>query len=504
MSKDADPPRRFPGEVDVPAVLRPGSRITIHVDEAHLMQHPCGLVRVNVYPTISPVHERNHLGFWDVPGEYLRTRHTVVWTTAGIQTEQGEMVPGCVFGNLRESASVHLHLSFLENARAPVDVTATRSIQAFYLHDGRLPPLRDVWMPITGRCNLACVMCGRTKRDEIPLMKTFFRNADVSPAIVDAVKAEAPTLRSVGFLGFGEPFLSDRVFEILAQLRALLPDYANLGLTSNGTILDQRTCARIIDSRLAFLTFSIDAASKATYEKIRRHGDFDQVIANIQRLVEVKRRMNADKPLLKSCFVIMHDNYHEVVDFVGLAKRLGIGEVIFWLENETGVTLPKVEVGALLSRAAEAGREAGIAINRHACVFPEVTPEAIAHQQHMKAYHERIERLLRTGEEFCPDGANDLDYIDDNNSGREDDRRTDVYCPYMETLLIEHSGDINPCCTYWNEYTLRMPQRFGNANKQTLTAIWNSRTYTSFRRRVIEGAWPVICQNCNARLPRSR
>jgi radical SAM protein with 4Fe4S-binding SPASM domain len=137
-------------------------------------------------------------------------------------------------------------------------------------------------------------------------------------------------------------------------------------------------------------------------------------------------------------------------------------------------------------------------------VFPEVTPEAIAHQQHMKAYHERIERLLRTGEEFCPDGANDLDYIDDNNSGREDDRRTDVYCPYMETLLIEHSGDINPCCTYWNEYTLRMPQRFGNANKQTLTAIWNSRTYTSFRRRVIEGAWPVICQNCNARLPRSR
>jgi len=502
-TKEGAPAHAFPGDVEVPPVLRNGTSITIRINHANLAEHPRGLVRMNVYPTISPVHERHHLGFWDAAAEYFRTSDTVIWTAEGLLTDRGERVPGRVYGNLRESASVMLHVSFLETADAPVNVAATRSIQAFYLYDDALPQLRDVWMPITGRCNLACVMCGRTKRDEIPLMKTFFRNADVSAAIVAAVEAQAETLQSVGFLGFGEPFLSDRVFEIVAQLRARLPEYARLGLTSNGTVLDDETCARILDSGLEFLTFSIDGASKATYEKIRVHGDFDRVIANIRRLSDLKRHLSANKPLLKACFVIMHDNYHEIVDFVGLAATLGIEEVIFWLENETGPTLPKAEVTALLERAERAGHDASIAINRHACVFPEFTPEVGVHRQCLQDYHQRVEGLLRARGEFCPEGANALDYIDDN-SGLGNGGRTDVYCPYMETLLIEHSGDVNPCCSYWNEYTLGLPQRFGNASKQSLAAIWGSRTYESFRRRVIEQDWPVICQNCNARLPRSK
>ena len=261
------------------------------------------------------------------------------------------------------------------------------------------------------------------------------------------------------------------------------------------------TRAKIIDSGLAVLTFSIDGASKDVYEKIRIRGDFDQVVANIRALSELKARLGAERPSLKACYVIMEQNYHEIPDFVALAKDIGISEVIFWPENETGVTLPKAAVEALLDRAVAVGAERGVAVNRHACAFPDEGPDPTALRQHIAEYHRRVGTIIRSRGEFCPDGANDIEYVDEGGipggGGRDD-----AYCPYMETMLIEHSGDINPCCSYWNDYTLRLPQRFGNLTRQSVAEIWSSRTYISFRRKVIQQDWPVICRNCNARVPR--
>src|SRR6202011_1879990 len=153
--------------------------------------HRSGFVRVEAYPMISPVPGINQLGYWDIPLDYFDDNDTVVWTAEGLRTAGDEPLPGAINGNLRESVSCKVHVQFVHAEDSVTQVLATRSSQSFYLYDDELPPLRDVWLPITGRCNLECVMCGRTRRDELPLMKVFFRNADVSDDIVDAGKAQA-------------------------------------------------------------------------------------------------------------------------------------------------------------------------------------------------------------------------------------------------------------------------------------------------------------------------
>ena len=44
---------------------------------------------------------------------------------------------------------------------------------------------------------------------------------------------------------------------------------SEVGLTTNATMLNGDTCMKLLDSGLNFLYFSVDAATKPTYEAIR-------------------------------------------------------------------------------------------------------------------------------------------------------------------------------------------------------------------------------------------
>ena len=81
----------------------------------------------------------------------------------------------------------------------------------------------------------------------------------------------------------------------------------------------------------------------------------------------------------------------------------------------------------------------------------------------------RIAEILKNSQELCVPGSNDLPYDDDSigdGSEYNSDTGDSYYCAFMECLQFELSGDINPCPYYWNENTLRLKQRFGNANTQ--------------------------------------
>src|SRR6185436_14141221 len=71
-------------------------------------------------------------------------------------------------------------------------------------------------------------------------------------------------------------------------------------------------------------SISIDAATRATYERIRVGGDFDRLIANIGLLQRCKARLGSRFPVITFNFVLMRSNVGELPDLVDLAQRLGV------------------------------------------------------------------------------------------------------------------------------------------------------------------------------------
>ena len=65
---------------------------------------------------------------------------------------------------------------------------------------------------------------------------------------------------------------------------------------TNATRMDDTVCRTFVEVPIDEVEISVDGARRETYEAIRRGATYDEVIANILRLVEIRRRAGAAKP----------------------------------------------------------------------------------------------------------------------------------------------------------------------------------------------------------------
>lgn len=186
--------------------------------------------------------------------------------------------------------------------------------------DGLAPTTRRPTWPtqmefsLTNTCNLACTMCNgdwsstiRSKREaRKPLPAAY------GAAFFEQLAEFLPHLTSAKFLG-GEPFLGSeplRVMEMLAEL----PEPPKVTITTNGTIGTARVW-RIIDRLRPSIVVSLDGASATTYESIRVGARFADVVANLDRFIDV---LGADSVSLTHC--LMTTNWHEYHDLLRMAE----------------------------------------------------------------------------------------------------------------------------------------------------------------------------------------
>jgi radical SAM protein with 4Fe4S-binding SPASM domain len=80
----------------------------------------------------------------------------------------------------------------------------------------------------------------------------------------------------------------------------------------------------VIQSGLGTLLVSVDGASSETYEAYRRSGNFDQVITDLKRLTEAKRRLKSATPVIHLQFIVMKHNEHEIEEINRLARECGV------------------------------------------------------------------------------------------------------------------------------------------------------------------------------------
>jgi MoaA/NifB/PqqE/SkfB family radical SAM enzyme len=177
-----------------------------------------------------------------------------------------------------------------------------------------------ITLQTTTFCNLQCVMCHHGN-GAMPM------KAHLDSAIVANLSKFLIHARWIELYGVGEPLLSYAFWETLASL----PPGQGIHTTinSNGTLLTAERIDRLLNSPLAQISISLDAASAETYQKIRG-SDFHMVIRNIRELVRRRNLNPSGRLTILLNMTLMRENIEELPAFVDLAADLGVDGVVFW------------------------------------------------------------------------------------------------------------------------------------------------------------------------------
>jgi radical SAM protein with 4Fe4S-binding SPASM domain len=147
---------------------------------------------------------------------------------------------------------------------------------AFRLGLRRGHRLTSVNLELTNRCNLACAMC--------PVGSTMRRpRADLDADTFRRVIDENPSLEMVLMYQWGESLLVRDFFERTAYAASR---GIRVWLASNGTLLGEEMCRKIVVSGLERIMLSVDGAA-ATHERIRGY-PLARLRANVERLVSLR------------------------------------------------------------------------------------------------------------------------------------------------------------------------------------------------------------------------
>jgi radical SAM protein with 4Fe4S-binding SPASM domain len=175
-------------------------------------------------------------------------------------------------------------------------------------------------------CNLRCSMCGHRimKREKGRMEFNLFKK------IIDEIADVDKTVR-VWMVFFGEALiLRDKLYPMIAYAKE--KGLEDVVLNSNGNLLDDKAALGLIESGLDAIYIGVDAFTPETYSILRVGGDYENTVRNIKNLIEMERRMGANKPEVFVQFVEMTENRNEKEDFVR-----------FWTEQGAIVKIrPKV------------------------------------------------------------------------------------------------------------------------------------------------------------------
>lgn len=170
-------------------------------------------------------------------------------------------------------------------------------------------------------CNLSCVTCRQA-----PYVAQGREREKVSEI---SRKVKENYLKQCKFLilaGDGEVFLSPAYKEIYLDKNC---DPKYIRLLSNGMLFNKRNWEQFADGKSGkvMLTVSVDAATKNTYERIRKNGNFDILVKNMKYASELRRK--GELSYFRMNFVVQRENYQEMPLFVDWGLELGVDEVFF-------------------------------------------------------------------------------------------------------------------------------------------------------------------------------
>lgn len=185
---------------------------------------------------------------------------------------------------------------------------------------------KSLWAPyplraqieIDRRCNLNCVMCTRTKLNNLDT----FMSRDSFIEILDKLD---DTVCEIMVHGWGESMLHPEYFDILSDVndRGIL-----LNIVTNGTKLDSGTIAQLLILNPNKISISVDSGISENYEEIRKGANYIEFFENVLELVNQRNRLNMTTQI-NFFSTIGTYNINDIESLVELKDVLGVDYISF-------------------------------------------------------------------------------------------------------------------------------------------------------------------------------
>lgn len=192
-----------------------------------------------------------------------------------------------------------------------------------------------IYIEVTNQCNAKCYMCpnSKMKRGRGHMPWHIFKK------IVDESKEFEGRGMKLILHKDGEPLMDPLLFKRIDYIKKKM-NKSTIHLNTNAMLLNESNIAKILNSQLDSITFSVDGASKETYEKIRQGLKYDVVVKNVNNFFEKKKELNK-KIHVTLQMVLNKENMHEINKYKELwgnkADRLFIKNTHNFLVQKTSV-----------------------------------------------------------------------------------------------------------------------------------------------------------------------
>lgn len=241
-------------------------------------------------------------------------------------------------------------------------------------------------------------------------------------------------LNVIWLWGWGEPFLNKNIYSMIRMARE--KNIVVISSTNGNVSWDNREMEELVKSGLSKLIFAVDGMDQETYSKYRINGKLEHILENIRKLVEAKKRLKSDYPLINMRMLVMAHNEKQTKDFIPLGRSLGADIVSI----------------KTMCDYRKDGKNADFPVNK---------------------------KYLRY----------DLDSLN-----RPDKKNEQYYCyrPWRR-LEIFADGSVTPC-----EFDLNREYLLGHLDDDTsLTSLWNNSVMKDFRRQFMKDIDKIsFCNNC--------
>jgi len=158
------------------------------------------------------------------------------------------------------------------------------------------PPILVI--AVTNVCDMACIHCAHPVIKKDADYRATFMKPEVHSRIVEETRAYGDKLWVWRYAADGESMLNPHFLDMLDE--TVQAGIGPVDLTTNAMSLDDAKMRRLLEAPIDVIDVSLDAFTKASYEKIRIRGKFDVVTANLRRLVELRDELGSPTKIMTS------------------------------------------------------------------------------------------------------------------------------------------------------------------------------------------------------------
>ncbi len=324
---------------------------------------------------------------------------------------------------------------------------------------------RCLGLVLGNACNIDCIHCYQAKSGD-----NLLRPPEIARELRRELMGFYPYVSTLRVQG-GEVFAIRGFSELIDDVTRLVQRPV-LSISTNGTLIDEEWAERLVRTPFSNVTVSIDGGTRATYNRVRKGADLDQVLANIDRVQRWKAKLHSQMPYLDSFFVIMRSNFREIPEYLELMCEQGMIDVALQtmeLSTENTARVPTLEADESITDRREVEELHAIlrdVLPRFQKSFRTVRVSGLQtlfeRYNLSAAFLEEGEKNLYPDSDGLSDGAFEL-------------------CPNpWTTLFLAENGDAHLCF---------ISQPIGNLYSEPLSALWNSPNALAKRSDMISGRY---------------